>query len=89
MIKVSNTLTGHFAEFDIAEISYSDYPKLTQYTQDVALAFFHDRPQNRVRGHIDWFRTFTRNNARIIGACAEAVGGRATSREFSIVLTFE
>jgi hypothetical protein len=88
MIRILNTMTGHTHELDGDEIRYEDYPVLSKYVQGVALAYFHDYPQNWVRGSMDWFGAVKVGGNIEVPAKAEIIcGKRQKSKKFTVQLS--
>ena len=89
MILITNNLTTDELRLDIGQIQMEDYQKIQDYVQFVAMAYFHDAAQNRVRGSIDWFSFQKAEVGRAVRALAEkrnGLGKVIRSKEFCVMV---
>ena len=91
MLEITNTITNNDLRLDIGQIQMEDYKKLQDYVQLVAMCYFHEVPQNRVRGSIDWFSHEKIGSRLCINALAEdrtCLGKVNRSKSFQVSIRF-
>lgn len=89
MIEITNTITNNELRLDIGQIQMEDYKKIQDYVQYVALCYFNEVPQNRVRGYIDWFSHQKIGSRMCLMALAEdrtCLGKVNRSKEFQVYI---
>jgi hypothetical protein len=91
MIEITNTITNNDLRLDIGQIQMEDYKKIQDYVQLVAMCYFHEVPQNRVRGSIDWFSHEKIGSRLVIKALAEdrtSLGKVNRSKPFAVSIRY-